>query len=369
MKNMQRAVRSFARKHPHAVLVVTAASLVVALAAVETSGVLPLEGQATPMYGPLKTPGSSSSRAASVSSKSKSLRVITRVASPSSLRGAAPSSVATKAWTGKECSGGKRSSEECLGKLREAAKGDMACFLDESCYDAIQFCRLTHNECAALSVRKWAYDALFPGCSTDECAADVTALMQEAPKPLAECLLSAVCRELLADFRRGEFACRRYEPCLDALGALTAAPWCDASSWCKNMKTIDARYTKYATKCVDGPTAECRKAISIDPFASKGVRRVPCDRDNECRDDADELADALAYGNMGRKSGRAVECFLWPQCKKSFELSMRWACETVNREPDCGNHKAIHEFLTKTRPSCVFGYTASCKAEMEALLK
>lgn len=369
--NLHASLRAFARNNPYAAIVALAVMMVSSLAFVETSGVLPLEGQATPMYGTLKIPGASSRASSSARSAEKRVTSRRAAASQASLRGAAASSIAAKAWTGKECAGSGSPSAVCIEKMRAALQGDMACLTESDCYDEIRYCSspLKNGECDELKIRRWAYDALFPGCATDECAADVTALVKEAPKELAQCLSSTVCRELLADFRRGEFACRRYEPCLDALASVTRAAWCDASPWCKNMKTIDARYTKYATKCVDGPTAECKKAIFIDAFASKVARRVPCDRDSECRDDADGLAAALVYGNMDGKPGRAVECFLWPQCKISFDLSLRWACDTVKREPDCGNHKVINEYLTKTRPACVFGYTKSCKSELEALLK
>ncbi len=48
-------VRAFARTNPYAVLMGIAMVLVTGLAAVETSGILPLAGQATPMYGPLQS--------------------------------------------------------------------------------------------------------------------------------------------------------------------------------------------------------------------------------------------------------------------------------------------------------------------------
>ncbi len=50
-------VRTFARKNPIAVVVGTALALVILFAAIETSGMLPLAGQAMPMYGPLPIPG------------------------------------------------------------------------------------------------------------------------------------------------------------------------------------------------------------------------------------------------------------------------------------------------------------------------
>lgn len=369
---MQHAVRSFARKHPHAVLVATAVSLVVTLAAVETSGVLPLEGQATPMYGPLKTPGkSSSSRTAAVSSKSKSSRVVTRISSPSSLRGAAPSSAVAKKWTGNECSSGKHSSAECVEKLRAAVNGDMACFLDTDCYDQTRFCgSLSKNDCDALKVRRWAYDAFFPGCATDECAADVTVLASaKAPKALKECVRSPLCRELLADFRRGDFACRRHVPCLEAIAALTADASCGSLPWCKDIKAIDERYTKYAFKCTDGPNAECMSMIKIDEFVSESKRRVECSRDSLCSDEAQDMSSALGYGYSYPSLN--IGCFLWAECKNEFKENMDWACRsTINRQPMCANYTAVWEFLTKTNPSCVFsGETATCQNALKKLYK
>jgi hypothetical protein len=366
---MQHAVRSFARKHPHAVLVATAVSLVVALAAVETSGVLPLEGQATPMYGPLKTPGTTVKKSSSreASSKSKSSRTITRIASPSSLRGAAPSSAAAKKWTGTECN--DYASLECAAKLHAAAQGDMACFADEKCYKETRYCRtLNNDECATLKIRRWAYDAFFPGCATDECAADVTVLASaKAPKALKECVRSPLCRELLADFRRGDFACRRYEPCLNALAALTGDKACDALPWCKDMKTIDERYTKYAFKCTDGPNAECMSMIKIDEFVSKSKRRVECSKDPVCLDDAQDMSSALGYGYS--YPSLDTGCFLWAECKSEFKLDMDWACRpAINRQPMCANYTAVWEFLTKTNPSCVFsGETATCQSALKKL--
>ena len=49
--------RAFVRRNPYAVLVAVAMSLVLCLAAIETSGMLPLEGQARPMYGTMPMPG------------------------------------------------------------------------------------------------------------------------------------------------------------------------------------------------------------------------------------------------------------------------------------------------------------------------
>lgn len=369
MKHMQHAVRTFARKHPHALLVATAVLVVTSLAIVETSGVLPLEGQATPMYGPLKTPGTtvkkSSSRAAST--KSKSSRTITRIASPSSLKGAAPSSVAATKWTGTECE--DYADLECIAKVRAAAQGDMACFTDEKCYKEARYCNsLTNDECAMVQVRRWAYDAFFPGCLTDECSADVTVIASpSAPVALKKCVRSTLCRELLADFRRGDFACRRYEPCLDALAALTGDKACDALPWCKDMKTIDERYTKYAKKCTDGPTAACAKEIGIDTFASKAKRRVECSNDLVCSSAVKETARSLGSNNP--YPAPDTGCFLWADCKNEFKANMDWACRpAINRQPMCANYTAVWEFLTKTNPSCVFsGETETCKNALKKL--
>lgn len=367
MKHVQHAVRSFARKHPHAVLVATAVLAVASLAAVETSGVLPLEGQATPMYGPLpvsktRTKASSSRPAA----KSKSSRVITRTAS--SLKGAAPSSAAAKKWTGTECA--DYASLECAAKLHAAVQGDMACFTDEKCYKETRYCRsLDNEECATLKIRRWAYDAFFPGCVTDECAADVTVIASpDAPKALKECVRSPLCRELLANFRRGDFACRRHEPCLDALAALTGDKACDALPWCKAMKAIDERYTKYAFKCTDGPTAACAKLIGVDVFAAKDVRRVECRYDSVCEDDAVRLAESL--GENGYYPAPDAGCFLWEECKYQFKANMDWACRpAVNRQPMCSNYSAVWAFLTETNPQCVLSAESrACKNALKKMI-
>lgn len=367
MKHALRSVRTFARKHPHAVLVATALSLVVTFAAVETSGILPLEGQATPTYGPLpvsKTRSKASS-SRSAAARSKASRAITRTAS--SLKGAAPSSAAAKKWTGKECA--DYASPECAAKLRAAAQGDMACFTEEKCYNETRYCRsLDGDECATLKIRRWAYDAFFPGCATDECAADVTVLASaKAPKALNECVRSPLCRELLADFRRGDFACRRHEPCLEAIAALTSDPSCDSLPWCKAMKEIDERYTKYAFKCADGPTAACMKLIGVDAFASKDARRVQCRRDSVCDDDAERLAESL--GHDGYYPEPDAGCFLWAPCKEAFKSNMDWACRpAINRQPMCANHSAVWKFLTETSPQCVLSAESStCKNALKKL--
>lgn len=370
MKHMQHAVRTFARKHPHALLVATAVSLVVTLAAVETSGVLPLEGQATPSYGPLpvsKTRAKASSSRSAVA-RSKSSRVITRIASPSSLRGAAPSSASAKKWTGTECN--DYASLECAAKLHAAVQGDMACFTDAKCYKETRLCRfLDNDECATLKIRRWAYDAFFPGCATDECAADVTVLASaKAPKALKECVRSPLCRELLADFRRGDFACRRHVPCLDAIAALTSSTSCGSLSWCADIKAIDERYTKYAFKCAEGPTAACAKLIGVDVFASKDARRVECSRDSVCEDDARELAESL--GQNGYYPAPDAGCFLWAECKNQFKSDMDWACRpAVNRQPMCSNYSAVWKFLTETNPQCVLSAESStCKNALKKMV-
>ncbi len=61
---LQSRLRASIAKYPHAVIAAVAVLLAVSFALVETSGVLPLEGQATPMYGPLKDPSQTLKRPA-----------------------------------------------------------------------------------------------------------------------------------------------------------------------------------------------------------------------------------------------------------------------------------------------------------------
>lgn len=364
-----RSVRAFVNQNPFVGIVASAVLLVAAMAVVETSGVLSLEGQATPMYGPLKTPpaksSSSKSAASKSSARSKSSRSVTRAASSTSLRGAA-ASAPTRVWTGKECV--DMGSPECTSKRYMAALGDMACFTDPHCEPLTWLCSgrdFDAETCRKLMVRRWAFDAFFPGCVTDECVSDVSYLASSTmPDALKECLGDVFCGELLAGFRRGEFECRRYGPCLDALEALTKDKACGTFPWCAAMKKIDELYTKRAKECA-APDAACRTKIGIDAYAVTLNRRVACKNDTRCYNAALDME-----GSLGRAAGEQhMECFLWPTCKDEFDKTLRW-CKNAKREPLCSNVKAVWTFVTETNPSCVYSSaTTTCQNLVEAVLQ
>lgn len=368
MSLLQRA-RASVNRNPYVAVTASAVLLVAAMAAVETSGVLPLEGQAMPTYGTLKAPGSKSSASAkpasSKSSSSKSSRSLTRAASSTSLRGAAASAPA-RTWTGKECI--DMGSPDCATKRMMVAFGDTACFTDPHCEPLTWMCSprdFDADTCHKMMVRRWAFDAFFPGCVTDECASDVSYLASPTmPDALKKCLDDVFCGELLAGFRRGEFECRRYEPCLDALAALTNDKACATFPWCAAMKKIDELYTKRAKECT-APDAACRTKIGIDAYAVKLDRRIDCASDTRCYNAALDME-----GTLGRAEGEQhMECFLWPTCKTEFNKTLRW-CNNAKREPLCSNVKAVWKFVTETNPACVYSSsTTTCQNLIEALLQ
>lgn len=356
-------LKRFIRTHRSAMIVPVVVVIVAGMAAIETSGILPLEGQAVPSYGTLTTPKKAKSSSSLRAAAPKSSRKSTRVTSAASARKAGSSS-STSAWTGKECE--SPSSAECTAKRRAAADGDMACFTDKNCYYRTTYCSdLGTDVCRRLTVRRWAYDAFFPGCNTDECISDVSYLAADtAPDALKKCYADVLCGELLARFRKGEFECRRYQPCLDALDALTDDKACSNYPWCAAMQKIHSLYTTRSMECT-APDAACRTKIGIDKYAIALERRIDCKTDSRCFHEVMELSESLNH----KEGQQRTECLIWPECKKEVESTIRW-CKNARREPLCSNVNASWKFLTETRPACVFtGDSPTCQSDIDKVLK
>lgn len=369
-------VHVFVRRNPSVVIVSIALALVATMAAVETSGILPLEGQATPMYGALPVSSirarSSSSRKPSLTEQRKAERA--KQSSAASMRAAAPASSSSSArWTDSECTQSVHPDAACTAKMKAVLEGDIACFMDRNCYTKVWMCKLTREECRQLTVRRWAYDAFFPGCTTAECI-DGAAFLSSGSSPVAFqlCSDSYVCRELLASFRRGDFSCRQHAACLDTLTVLLKHPTCDTMPWCVAMKTIDRLYTEGAATCTTGPDAACRTKLNIDAVASTVDRRIICRYDSgQCYDDMNDVADTLGGRNRGGSRNKPdAGCFLIPECKSTFEATKNWACFTVKREPDCTHYTNIWKLLTETKKSCVTSAeTKTCQDAIGKLIR
>ena len=266
---------------------------------------------------------------------------------------------------GKECE--SLYSFECTRKADAVINGNFFCYKEDKCYKALVNCHGESN-CREKRINVWFINAFMPSCvssTNSECADSVQYFEStSAPGALKACLGDGLCRELLANFRRGDFSCRRYEPCLDALGAVLEDKKCDGWKWCADMKKIDALYTEKASTCHGSDMAACSTLIGVDKIASTEPRRMTCDdRDTLCWTAAQQTASDLISGTNVRP-----ECFLWGACRDQFATHARNVCERSDVK-QCAAASNILNFLTHTRPSCTYGYTASCKQDMEKIWK
>jgi hypothetical protein len=367
MNNTYKKLCTLPKKYPSVSIVSLAILGVFTLAAVEVSGVLPLTGQTTPVYGPLPTK--------QVTTRKPSTPVKTRATSRSSVstqtHAAASSVSSVTKWTGDECTQSVHPDATCTAKMKAVLTGDMSCFTDTKCYEKVWLCKLSANECAELTHRRWLFDAFFPGCTTKECIDGGSFLLSNKSASVKECLNSYVCRELLANFRRGTFACRQYEPCLNALGDIVQHTSCDSMKWCANMKKIDTAYTNGAKNCVGISPEACLTKLGVASHTSKENRYERCKHDVRCSDDLRATSELLG---MGRSHSPSTEpdagCFLLPECKDEFMGTKRWACETAKREPHCSRYTKVYKFLTETNSACVTSAdTQTCIDGIKALHK
>lgn len=367
MNRVYKKLCTFAKQYPSVSIVSLAMLGVFTLAAVEVSGVLPLTGQTTPVYGPLPTK--------QVTTRKPSTPVKTRATSRSSVstqtHAAASSTSSIAQWKGDECTQSVHPDATCTKKMKAVLTGDMSCFTDRDCYRKVWLCKLSENECTELSQRRWVFDAFFPGCTSSECVDGGNFLLSNKSASVKECLNSYVCRELLANFRRGTFACRQYEPCLNALSDILKNTSCNSMTWCANMKKIDTAYTNGAKNCVGISPEACLTKLGVASYTSKEDRYVPCDFDIECSDDLRAASELLGMGySLSYSREPDAGCFLLPECKDSFLSTKRWACETAKREPHCSRYTKVLKFLTETNSACVTSAdTKTCIDGIKALHK
>ncbi len=375
-------VSTFLQKNPAVIAVGMAALLAGVFLLVEQSNVLPLEGQAMPTYGALPTGKAPTVRKTVSVQKPTSFTAVRRAARDAN-HAAAPqaSSVATKAssskaavavWTGKECDSPPFAGTDCEKKLKAVLQGDNSCFADEKCNRNAWICYLSKAECDAIQKRYWAFNVFFPEClqtRSEDCMKGVEYIMsKDAPKALQDCVSSPICAEFLANFRKGDFVCRRYSACQDALESLVQNAWCDQFKWCDNMRTINDIYSKDWQKCPSIEGADCKDKLGLKPYISTAERRTKCRYDHNCANAVRELAESLNFYDEYNLPNAA--CFLWPECKEEFSMNKRWACETVKREPNCTHAKNVWKLLTETNKSCVTsGETATCQALLKQALQ
>jgi hypothetical protein len=364
---MEKQSISFAEKYASGILVAVAVVLAGTFFTLDAFDLIPLQGAAMPMYGALPTPSASTQK--SVSSRSShSIKVsssILHAAAMAQSSSSKSSSSASSKWTGTECASGF--SKDCETKVRATLTGDSSCILDFSCHIKMEFCSLGAADCKQIKIAQWFYDSFYPDCATNttaDCKTALTTMLSSTlPADMQTCLGNTMCRELLSTFRTGDFTCRKYVPCLNALDALVAVPTCVSSVWCRNMKTIDALYTQNWSKCPSITGSDCIEKLGMKPYVTTTQRRIDCEEDSDCQDDAAMMASNLVYG-------RKPECFLWSACKSEFTKNLSWACTLVHREPDCGNSTAVMKFLTVTNPACVTsGDTATCQNALSKLVK
>lgn len=379
----RQVVNDFLQKNPAVIAVGMAAILAGVFFAVEQSAVLPLEGQAMPTYGALPTGKAPTVRKTVSVQKPTSFTAVRRAArdakhaaapqaSSRAVQAASSSSSVAKVWTGNECETRPYAGTLCEMKTKATLQGDPSCFADEKCNKNAWMCYLGREDCAAIQKRYWAFNVFFPECletRSEDCMKGVEYLAsKDAPKALQDCLKSTICAELLASFRKGDFVCRRYSPCQDALESLVQNPWCDQFKWCDNMRTINDIYSKDWQKCPSIEGADCKDKLGLKPFISTAERRVKCHDDINCKDAVTDLAESLNHYQKYNLPNAA--CFLWPECKDEFSMDKRWACETVKREPNCTRVKNVWKLLTETNKSCVTsGETATCQALLKQALQ
>lgn len=281
---------------------------------------------------------------------------------------AKPASAPSKTWTERECS--DTSSEECKQKMRAMLTDDYSCLFDDQCKLSVVYCSIG-NDCKDIQLRKWFFDTFFTDClekGDKDCIAG-TAFMAgaSAPDPVKACVNSGICREFLADFRRGKFTCRRYQPCLDALDALVKSPSCDTWGWCKNVRKIDSIYTNDWQKCPTIETGDCIAKLGLTPYIT-AVPRPECRKNSYCYDSAREVAESLRRFDYLKKPVPA--CFLWKECKDYFLSAREWSCNLPDRVDLCTKANAVYDLLTKTNPACVTsGESKVCQDTLKSLLQ
>lgn len=377
---MLHTLRAFYRQN--ATVIATsffAFSLVTLGFVVDRFDVLPLQGQSTPVYSPLP-----SGRKVSIvrSSRSRSSRVPARLknrsSAPAALHAgpdsASASSVSSSvsSWSGDECSGYGRPSDACAKKMLALTTGDYACLSDQNCWSYLRFsCTLSKSECAKLETVQWLLESFMPECFkrvSADCDSARAFFMSTAVPAVRTCLDSAVCRELLSTFRTGSMACRQYEPCLAALDATVEHPSCGQNDWCNRMSRIHSAITNGAAKCTSGYNNDCRKKLGLAAWTVSSRRESNCWEDVECMMQQNTIVNALIGMNPAQPIIPA--CFLWQECKQAFESRTSWACEVGMRAQQCKNGKAVYEFLTVTKPSCVTsGESEYCQQSIRNLTK
>ncbi len=383
---MHSSLRRFVRNcHHHSLAVATfsVVALVLLAATVEQYGVLPLQGQATPIYTPL--PVKNTGRKGSVSKTSRSTtsrapnRLALRSSSTSSVLHAGPASsvssasVSSAKWTGAECPGYGAPPAACQPKMLAMATGDYSCLADKNCWAYYRFtCTLTKENCAKMATVQWLLESFLPECFgnvTPECdAARQYFVSASVPTEVKTCLQSTICRELLSTFRSGSLSCRQYEPCLAALEVIVKSPTCSGQDWCNRMANIHSAITNGAINCKSGYNDDCRRMLRINSWAVVNERVDDCWVDGDCMKERKSIVDSL----MGKNDTGPIipACFLWSECRDEFLGTKRWACEVGMRTQQCEHAKAVYEFLTVTKPSCVTsGESSYCQQSIKNLLQ
>lgn len=397
---MKKSIFRFLRTHAAAGTLIAAIVATTGAAALESMQVLPLRGEASATYKPLplrpsaKKPVVRASKSSSKSSPRSAARRETsrrtqeaarRSAGVSSIRAftaessvassVRSSSVASSSVRAQPCAGYGAPSDACRAQMKAFGAGDIGCYKDDKCKPHLQFyCGLGAEHCEPIEATQWIVESFMPRCADSfdaECKTAHAEFVSSAPLAVKGCMKDVICRELLTDFRLGEFSCRYYTPCLDALEAVVTSATCDQSDWCRRMKTIDELYDTRANECAGGPDKACRDKIGV---TSKAVRDERMDESTRCIIDSfchNQLKDITATLGGDREYDRPnPACLLWKTCRDTFEMNKKWMCNIGGRDAQCRKYSAVWDYLTVTNKACVkSGDSGACQAGIKALWK